>query len=172
MNCWRTGASIVSDIEYQLIPLEEGPHLEQARGWAKRRRVYVHHNLTCKDSVKHIGVFVGASLVSVISIEADEDDYAFLVTSPPKSDLHIVADAVYRVGWQLFNDLNAESIYTQRPTINGHEHRGSTAMCETTGLRPYGLPEEQEINGVHYSWQTYQMTRLDWLQHHQKREAA
>ena len=167
------GRLIVSDIEYELTPLEEGPHLEQARKWAKRRRVYVHHKLDCAPEKKHIGVFGGAALLCVVSIEiTGDDEYLFHVTSPKKSDLAVIADAVYNVGWSLFYDLGAELIWTSRPTVNGHEHKGSTAMCEATGLKPYGLPEEEAINGVRYSWQVYQMTRLDWLQHHQKRKAA
>lgn len=165
--------STALDIEYTLAALEEGPHLELARSWAKRRRAYVHHDLTCRDGVKHIGVFDGGRLLTVISIELTGDnEYLFHVTSPAKSDLAVIGDAVYRTGWMLFHDLGAEAIWTGRPTINGHEHRGSTAMCEATGLRPYGLPEEETINGAHYSWQVYQMTRLDWLTNHQQREAA
>jgi len=148
-------------------------HLETAAAWAKKRRVYIHHTFEECAAKKYFGVFDDFSLLSVISIEVTgEGEYLFHVTSAPKSDLELIANAVYQIGWSLFDRLKAEIIYTHRPAINGHEHRGSTAMCEMTGLHPYGLPEEEEINGVRYEWQVYQMTRFDWLIDHQKREAA
>jgi len=159
--------------DFELITIAEGPHLEWARLWASRRRAYIHHTFEAAPNKKYVGVFDNIKLLSVISIElTGEAEYLLHVTSPRRSDLRVIGNAVYQVGWSLFNDLHAESIYTHRPIINGHEHRGSTAMCEMTGLHPYGLPEEEEINGVHYSWQVYQMTRLDWLIDHQKPEAA
>jgi hypothetical protein len=167
------GIPIVSDINYQLQILGEGHYLQLARSWVGKRRVYVHHNLTPALHRKQIGVFVGPQLISVITVELSYGaEYLLHVTSPPRSDLAIIADATYRTGWSLFSTMGAELIYTHCPTLNGHLHRGTKALCEACHLRPYGLPEEEEINGITYSWQTYQMTREWWLNNEQARKAA
>lgn len=142
-----------------------------ARGWAARRKVYVHNSFG--PDRRHIGVFVEGRLISVVSIKVTSPgEYLFDITSPPRSDWPTICDAVYSIGWQLFRDLGAQVIYTKSPVVNGRIHQGSRAICEACGLSPVGEPEPvEEINCVKYQWQEYQLLRSDWLKYHHQ-EAA
>lgn len=116
---------------------------------------------------KHFAVLDGEQPISLITVEVDgTDEYLFHVTSPRKASTAAITAATYNIGWQLFDKLQAQRIYTMVPTFNGHTHIGSRALALACGLRPYGVPEEEDINGWHYNWQTYSMTREDWLENH------
>src|ERR1700752_4857825 len=98
-------SSIPSDTNYQLRSLDTDDAacracLNLAREWAKRRRVYVHHCFDPSATRKQIGVFVGSKMISVVTVElTGEHAYLFHVTSPKRSDLRVIRDAVYRIGW-------------------------------------------------------------------------
>lgn len=120
-----------------------------------------------KRGRKNFGVFVDGELISVIAIETDGDNaYNFHVLSPRGARPDIITSAVYNIGYQLFDKLRAELIYTMVPSFGIHVHRGSKAMAESCGLTPYGEPEEEVKHGRKYSWQMYILSRENWLKDH------
>lgn len=158
------------NLDYTLRALGPGDvaSFRQARQWAGRRRVYVHHRFDLSPGKKHIGVFVGAELVSVVTIEIDGDDHLMSITSPPRAGREIVTAATYSIGWQLFSHAGARCIYTMSPTIKGRVHRGSRLVCERCGLTPTGYTEQDE-HGI--AWARYELTRENWLRHHARKAA-
>lgn len=133
--------------------------------WASRRHVYRYHNFDPSLPIKHIGVFVLGQLASVVSVEpTGEGEYLISVTSPPRSNLEIVANATYHVGWQLFDQLGTRRLYTMSPTIRGHVHIGSRRLCEMCGLTFTGYTETDEHGML---WAEYELTRANWLKFHQ-----
>lgn len=156
--------------------------LHVAWQWASARPVFFPHSggyLTWdsyliwsqRDGRHNTAVMADGILISVVTVElTGAGEYLFHVTSPKRSDLDLIANAAYQVSFQLFRDLGARTAYTHCPTVDGHLHRGSRALCEGCGARPCGVPEEEEIKGHRYSWQTYQLTRADWLENHYGRE--
>lgn len=120
-----------------------------------------------KRGRKNFAVYRGDELLSVIAIETDGDHaYNFHVLSPRGADAETITDAVYNIGWQLFDRLQAELVYTMVPSFRGHVHRGSKAMATACGMTPYGDVEHEERNGHKYSWQMHVLTRENWLKDH------
>lgn len=123
-----------------------------------------------KRGRKNFAVCHSNELLSVIAIETDGDHtYEFHVLSPRGAKAEIITDAVYNIGFQLFERIGATLIYTNVPSFNGHLHRGSKAMAEACGMTPYGLPIAERVNNRDYSWQIYTLTRETWEKEHYER---
>src|SRR5262245_12749591 len=83
-----------------------------------------------RDVQKDIGVFVGQAMLSLITVEREPGDvYLMHTTSPKRSDLAVIGQATYTVGWNVFKELKASRIYTMSPKWGRHTHRGSVALC-------------------------------------------
>lgn len=120
-----------------------------------------------KRGRKNFAVCHSNELLSVIAIETDGDHaYNFHVLSPRGAKVEAITSAVYNIGWQLFDRLRAELVYTMVPSFRGHVHKGSKAMATACGMTPYGEPEQEELNGHKYSWQMHVLTRENWLKDH------
>lgn len=120
-----------------------------------------------KRGRKNFAVRDGGELLSIVAIETDGDHaYNFHVLSPRGAKAATITSAVYNIGYQLFDKLKAELVYTMVPSFGGHVHRGSRDMATACGMTPYGEPEQEEKHGHKYSWQMYVLTRENWLKEH------
>jgi hypothetical protein len=163
---------VTLDIDSTDFPL----YLTLAHRWAKDRpwafaqsggysHLTTYLDKARRPDQKNIGVFVNGEMISLVTVEKEPNDvYLMHVTSPKRSNLDLIIKSTYTVGWQLFNNLNAQKIYTMSPRFrNRHLHRGSVALCEGCGLR---ATRHKETDSHGTEWLEYAMSREDWLENH------
>jgi hypothetical protein len=113
-------------------------------------------------------VELDGQLVSVITVDtATPGHYQFHLASCPQPPVEELIDAVYTLGYGLFEQANAQEIFTFIPSF----HRGSRRVALACGLRPDGNEEvKAEFRGRPIRWIRYQMSRLDFYQEHYRNE--
>lgn len=115
-----------------------------------------------RPTQRNLGVFVGAQMVSMVTVIKEGDEYRLHVTSPRRTGLDLIADAARSVIHYLFKAFDAQAVYTSSPVYYGkHIHHGSMRLCEACGASPTGDIETDELG---HQWKRYQITRERWQQ--------
>lgn len=110
-------------------------------------------------------VWSGDELQTLITTEADAPGkFNFHITSKHKASPRLVIEAVYTVGWHLFDKVRAKQIYTYVPSF----HHGSRRVAEACGLSFVWrtLDPEHTFHGKPLAWLIYGMNRAQFLEQH------
>lgn len=144
--------------------IQQRPQFYPATGGKLDKAQYLER--AARPTQADFGVWRDGELHSLITTEADAPgDFNFHITSKRKPDPRTVVEAVYTIGWHLFDKLEAERICTYVPSF----HHGSKAVAEACGLSFARCLEDAEhtFHGKPLAWHIYEMNRAEFLRSHQ-----
>lgn len=100
-------------------------------------------------------------LHSLVTTEMQQPgEFVLHVMSRPKAQPQNVVQAVYTVGWKLFDNLGAVRLLAYVPGF----HHGSRRLVEACGMR---FVEQQDEPGQRLKWNVFAMDRDEFLRNHQ-----
>ena len=145
--------------------------LQEVWEWAQRRKLLycdTGGEMTLQQYLleaealerKHIWVQEQGN-ACVVTVELTlERCFTIHVTAPKKTPLPFTLKALLAIRRMLFEDLDAECIYTSCGTFHGHKHKAVFQLAEWCGMTPTGLTWDDETqDGTPVHWREYAITR-------------